>query len=203
MDTGPYSLTGTTYSASFVPGYRTDAVLVNESAYFQVADITCLGYSNQAFSIAFWVQPISLTGTIVLATSHPTVGSSFYCYPYIGFNTNGELTVQVNSGGANPIYAPSLLALSPTWSHVVQTWSLTNGLRLYVNNVLVASNSSLNHARGVNDVSYYVTLGRLANANVCWGHSIDLFNSFTGVIDDLRIYNRELSAVDICTIYNS
>jgi hypothetical protein len=124
----------------------------------------------------------------------------------MGITTNGIIGGQVyNSGtGPIPIFGP-LISTSPTWSHVVETWSPTNGLRLYVNGALVSSVPSAT-TYTASGVSNFITLGdSLTGVNICDGGALGSRapGPFDGDIDDFRVYSRELTASDISTIYQS
>ena len=86
------------------------------------------------------------------------------------------------------------------WSHVVQTYSATNGLRLYVNNVLVGSQST---TYIVTSAPLYVTLGNaLSGAGACILGQVNR-SPYKGDIDDFRVYSRELSANDVFILYTN
>jgi hypothetical protein len=142
LDSGPNSLSAaTTQSTSSVsPGRFSQAINFNglNSSYFQMSDFSALGSPNKPFSISLWIRPTSLLG-IVVHVSSGAAGDG-WCIPFLGFATNGSLVAQIWNGSAHvPVTDPALSVSTSVWSHVVQTWSSTNGLRLYINNVLVAS----------------------------------------------------------------
>ncbi|CAF3673511.1 unnamed protein product [Rotaria socialis] len=202
-DSGPNSLVGTDFSTSFDAGHSGESISFNGSAYFQISSVPCVAMISQAFSLALWIQPNSRVGTLAHVSTDPLGRGS--CASFLGFYTNGRLAAQILNGGPPKfVLAPSLIDLSPNWTHVVQTWSSANGLRLYVNNVLVASNSSLSSYRTPFTSPVYVTLANSLTAlGYCYNAAIDMANAFNGDIDDFRVYCRELSVSDICTIYNS
>ena len=202
IDLGPNGLTSVTSSTSFVfPGHSQQAISLSgaSTSYFQVSSLTGLGISNQSFSISLWIQPRSLSGIVVDVSSN--AAANLWCFPFIGFATNGAIIAQTLSGTTvNSVFDPSV---SPTlvWTHVVQTWSTTHGLRLYVNNALVASNSlaSTYTASGVPD---YVTLGNgLSAASGCYKGILGSTSPYNGDIDDFRIYSRELTSSEVNTLY--
>lgn len=119
--------------------------------------------------------------------------------PILGFATNGSLVAQVWTGVARTAFGP-ILSISSIWHHVVQTWSSTNGLRLYVNNSLVKTDSSVmnytastmqNNVRLANRPNRPCALGGITSAV-----------AYRGDIDDFRIYSRELNLDDICALYH-
>jgi hypothetical protein len=75
------------------------------------------------------------------------------------------------------------------WYHVVGTFDGTTG-RLYVDGVL---NSSAPQSSPLTDRNNQVYIGR----------GISGTNSFSGSIDEVRVYNRALSATEISALYNS
>jgi hypothetical protein len=76
--------------------------------------------------------------------------------------------------------------MSPVWSHIVETWSPTNGLRLYIDSVLVASlpSATIYSASGV---SNFLTLANsLSGMGNCYdgGLGVTVPGPFDGDIDD-------------------
>lgn len=188
---------------SIVSGHTGEAVFVTGSttSYFQAWGLTSFGVSDQPFSISFWMQPQSRSGTIVhLSTS--SSGTGPVCFSLLGFSATGAIVAQVLTGFDTIASAtdPNTSSNSP-WILVVQTWSPTNGIRLYVDNVLVgvaaastfvASGTTPNH----------LTLGSCLNGCAeCPSGSINTAGSFMGSIDDWRLFNRELTADDVCALY--
>ena len=122
---------------------------------------------------------------------------------FIGFTSNDSLVVQMLNGIIRSVVGP-LIPLAPIWTHVIETWSPVNGLRLYVNNILVASTTSMANSYTASSVPNYVTLGNsLSGAGVCNGGLLGSMSPFTGDIDEFKIYSRELTADDICTLYTT
>jgi hypothetical protein len=78
------------------------------------------------------------------------------------------------------------------WSYVAETWNGTN-LNAYINGVNVYSGQNNN---GISPRAVtHMTIG------YCGGISAPLY--FLGSIDDVRIYNRALSAAEIQAMYNA
>ena len=202
-DIGPNDLPGDGDLYSFVPAMRSPQAIYfqgsNES-HFRIEGVSPLGITNQSFSIVFWVNPQNLSGALIHLGSVPDGRS--WCMPYMGFNGNGSLFVQILSGGVKSVLLTDLLPVQ-SWSHIAQTWSPTNGLRLYVNSTLMASNPSLtsNSASGV--PMYVFIASGVAGLFHCARCALTFRQPFPGAIDDFRIYSRELTDVDLCTIQNS
>lgn len=203
-DSGPNRLQAIGLNYMIMSGYNNQAISFSGESisYFQASGFTSLGISNQSFSITFRLQPQILTGTLVhLSTSSDGTGSQ--CFPLLGFMSNGTIVAQVLTINRNiaAVTGP-LLPVSSLWIAVAQTWSSTNGLKLYINNALVGSITASTFL-GSETASNYLTLGNCLNGcKTCFNGLIDQPGSFTGAIDDLRVFSRELNSNDVCTLYS-
>ncbi|CAF1496506.1 unnamed protein product [Adineta steineri] len=204
-DSGPNSLQATTNSTSSTASGRFSQAISftgSNSSYFQMSDFTALGISNRPFSISLWVRPISLRGIIVLISS--TSAGYGYCSPHFGFSINGTVMAQIYNGTGFVAVTDSTHSVATSvWSHLVQTWSSTNGIRLYINNVLVASNLISAGSYSGSGSPHYITLANSLSApSSCFGNQVTAM-PFHGDIDDFRVYSRELSTNDVCTLYSN
>jgi len=202
-DSGPNAVPTTSSNTAIINGYKNQAILFTgtSNSYFQTWGFTSLGISNKPFSITFWIKPQILSGTLIhLSTSSSGTGSA--CFPLLGFTSNGSIVAQVLTNNATVVSAiGSELPVSLSWIPVVQTWSSSNGLKLYVKNTLVSSVAASTFlASGT--TPNYLTLGNcLSGCSACLSGSIGKPGPFQGAIDDWRIYNRELTADDVCALY--
>jgi hypothetical protein len=173
----------------------------SSNSYFQTWGFTSLGVSDQAFSITLWIKPQTLSGTLVhLSTSPSGIGST--CFPLLGFASNGAIVAQILTSSATVVTAIGpVLPVSSSWIPIVQTWSSTNGLNLYVNNTLVNSVAASTFL-GSETTPNYLTLGNCLNGcGGCSNGSVGVPGPFTGAVDDWRIYSRELTSIDVCTLF--
>ena len=162
-----------------------------------------LGFRDQPFSITLWIQPQKLSGTVVHLSTASTGGGS-RCFPLLGFASDGALVAQVltDSGVVATVVGPVLQVPSTSWVLVVQTWSAANGLRLYVNRDLVKSVAAPSFL-GSEATPNYLTLGNCGDG--CGQCSSGLVNKpgpYAGAIDDWRVFSRELTSDDVCTLYS-
>lgn len=197
-DSGPNTLSSTFQSVSFISsGHLADALsFTNATSSLQISHLTGLGTVDKSFSISLWIRPVTLSGTLVFV-SQTSIGS-IWCFSFIGFAANGSIVGQMWTSVARAVYGPALNT-SSTWHHIVQTWSSINGLRLYVNNALVASDS-VAISYQASSAPNYVTVANRPN-NACAFGAVALPTYYTGSIDDFRIYSRELTAHDVCALY--
>ena len=86
-----------------------------------------------------------------------------------------------------------------SWTHIATTYSPANGLRLYVNGSLY--NASLPFAFLGSHAPTYVFVGssREAYSNP-WFQ--DIVGQYSGVVDELRVYSRQLSPTDVLNLAN-
>jgi prepilin-type N-terminal cleavage/methylation domain-containing protein len=150
--------------------------------YVQIPNGGALSVSS--FSISMWLNATILTG----AFTEPLFSSELY--PTNGFRMGVGGTHKITFWSTEDAGTVSAVAPNPivtnSWYHLTVTYdgSLAS---IYVNGVLVSTSSG-------NIIP--------SNANVNIG-SIAGFSSWTGYIDDVRLYNRALSAAEIQALYNA
>jgi len=86
------------------------------------------------------------------------------------------------------------------WTHIVTSYSITNGVRLWVNGTFV--NSSGPFAYISSGVPNTITLGSsLAGTSLCHVGPVEK-GQFYGMMDELRVYSRELNESDVYALAN-
>ncbi|CAF1363687.1 unnamed protein product, partial [Adineta steineri] len=91
---------------------------------------------------------------------------------------------------------------SSVWSHIVQIWSSTNGLRLYINDNLVASRVSQATNYTGSAISNLITLANgLNSVTTCNASQVGSYTPYVDDMDEFQVYSRELSADDNYTLY--
>ena len=203
-DMGPNALSATAQALSPVSsGHKQQALSFSRSAssYLQIAGVSNLGISHRPFSISLWVRPRSLSGVIVHVSSN-AVGTG-WCLPFLGFASNGSVVAQILNGAAVRWAVGPSIPVNSSWTHIVQTWGPVNGVRLYVNNVLVGSIWAMAGSYTASSLSNFVLLGDVRSGTTCAPGFIGSLTGFDGDMDEFRIYSRELTADDICTLYRS
>ncbi|CAF1657227.1 unnamed protein product, partial [Adineta ricciae] len=204
-DSGPNSLNAaiTQSTSSISTGRYSEAISFDGSysSYFQAYGFTALGKSNKPFSISLWIRPISLQGVLVHVSSNIT--GLGWCMPFLAFTSNNSITAQIYNGSSVTFSVDPTKSVSiSVWSHIVQTWSSSNGIRLYINNILVASSLSSAITYVASESINYITLGNSFNStSSCFTGQANTM-PYKGDMDDFRIYSRELSANDVCTLYS-
>ncbi|CAF0982241.1 unnamed protein product [Adineta steineri] len=175
-DSGPndVSVNASNYTiVSGVKGGQAVSFTGVSSSYLQAFGFRFLSYNNTPFSLALWIQPISLQGILV--------GTSLG-YPFLSFTPTQMLVVRI---GVVSIPYNTPLQVGSTWTHIVQTWSSSNGIRLYVNNQLVANATT----------TMFTGSGTTMNSLILGG------GTYVGAIDEWRVYSRELTPQDVCALF--
>jgi hypothetical protein len=149
-------------------------------------------YNNPAYSIALWVNA---TGTGQSDKRFFSESSTLNTFPLFNLGTdatgaNGTIRVYIRNDANTVLLASNStrVALDGTWHHVV--WTETNGqARLYIDGVL--DESTFNYTRGALTMNQ-TTLGAILRST--------LGNYFSGMLDDVAVWNRLLSFAEIQAI---
>ena len=145
-----------------------------------VADANALDFTT-SLTIEAWVRPAALSGwnTLVLKNA----GSSALAYGLYVNDNAPRPAGYVEIGGVDRSVPGTAAIPLNTWTHIAMTYG-GGMMRLYVNGVQVGTRS----VTGTIRVSANpLTIG----GNTAWGEW------FSGTIDELRLYNRELSPAEI------
>ena len=137
------------------------------------------------FSIGFWAKPKTVTGgTIRIVGCSSTAGSKGWSF---GFANNTLLftTPGVKDYGSSPCLT------ADTWVHIIAAYGSSNDITFYTNGVFF---QTLTHNVAMNpNVNDPLVIGVWITKNAQF---------FSGLLDDIRIYNKVLTASEISLIYN-
>ena len=144
------------------------------------------------WSISFWLKQESQTINQWPITSYTSGEGGIL----LRVNSDGKLFAQFGNGGtvSKTVTTASQITIG-SWYHVVFTSDVsagTNGYTVYVNGSSVALTA---------DTSTATSVG--AQANMTIGALGAGTQPFDGVIDEVGIWSRILSASDVTTLYNS
>src|SRR3989344_3092088 len=139
---------------------------------------------DDVMSLSFWINRPAIQGIAWSPIIHKFAGGTGLMTQVNNFGPNIQMRVDT-SGGANQTTG-NFAVLDSTWHHIV--WILDNGSRkAYKDGVLVISNTYIHGAGFGNPGTSFIM-----------GHNTESFN---GLIDDVRIYNRALSGDEIKRLY--
>ncbi len=193
FDRSGQSRNSTIFNTTPTQGKVGQALQFNGStSYSSSTGFSELGTANQPYSFAGWVKINNGAGDgniIHMASSVTGIG---WCLPPVGYSGGKLRGYSWNGGGVS---VTGTTTLQPNiWYHFVNTWDATNGLRIYVNGVLENSTAMAVYSAsgGTNSLFLGFNPGGCAG-NLGW---------LNGSLDEVRIYNRALSASEISQLYN-
>jgi len=201
--TTTYDATGNNYNGTLSGGTvrASSTCKIANCMYFDgVDDQISLGsgtqYDSASFSVAMWIRPVQLNGTT--ANNNIFLGRENYLNSgfragIAGSNAWGRVELwTTQSGGTLSLNSDSVRLSTSTESfyHVVVTYSSSTSIgSMYVGGASVATSSG----------SYVVPTGRTLAVDGGIG-GVTFLNAY---IDDVRWYNRALSADEVRQLYNS
>lgn len=169
----------------------TQAGVYNGSSY---VDVGAINLGNQ-FSLAAWVWEDTTATNIQTIMANTTGGSTSNGFRFFvnTYNTaNGAVMLETGNGTAGNNAGTSAGVFAPgAWNHVAVTVDRTAGMAaIYVNGANVTTDSSIltnfNNNAGIQ-------LGQMTNAGF----------RLHGRLDDVRIYNKVISAADVANLINA
>ena len=207
VDSGPSGLNGLTVNATTASGKGriNDAIaFISASSYFVVGGLTRLGIIGRSYSIAIWIKPASITGGTIIHISRCNYACSpNWCLAFVGLTSTGQIAIQswntvVTSGSYLASLTGPVLSTN-VWTHVVQTYSQANGMRLYVNGVL--SNQTTAFTYSASNTPVYLYLGSYP-IPACVGFNVISMGQYYGLADELRVFSREITAAEVYALAN-
>lgn len=143
-------------------------------------------------TMAAWIRPTTVSGFMNSAApivqkrlSNVITCCIFELKSGGGFGTSWHSV----TGGWKGVQSGGGIIPINTWSHVVAV-RMTTQTDLYLNGVRVSTS-----AQGVSDAS-----ANVQNFNI-GGGTLGTYSNFPGSIDDVRVYNRALSALEVMQLY--
>lgn len=145
--------------------------------------------SLSAITVSAWVKIKDLSDRMYIEDGTAYNTNAFYFY-----SNAGKPEFEIFASGFDAILASTALPLNE-WVHIVGTWESGVRVKLYVNGVASASSPTGSLQTG--------TL-KVANTDLYFGGrpASPLTLEYNGGMDDVRIYNRALSATEVVQLYN-
>ncbi|HVZ76263.1 MAG TPA: LamG domain-containing protein [Candidatus Paceibacterota bacterium] len=179
-------------SPSWVAGKQGSALLLNGSSQYVDVPITV---NYPAFTVSAWFNATSLSASNsrIVANSHTDDAAEHNGFQLM-FNTGGTSGFfDVGNGSSEGRATWSQTLSTGTWYHYVGVYD-GSSVYAYINGVQVASTS---YAGGpIAPSGYDVSIGRNNNAEYTGDY-------FSGVVDDVRIYDRALSPSEVAAMYTA
>lgn len=191
-DMSPSNNTGNISNAIWVDGKWGKALYFNGNPdnYAVISNKNLSGMS--AITIANWVNIKSFPTQWVPIGPHGSAGAVSNRYG-LHWNTNNHFRPHINEYGPDLSYSPGLQL--NRWYHVVMVYNGSTFF-IYLNGTLVAQGGT---ASGIVNPINRLTIGRIWLYDDGWKDNWYL----NGTIDELRIYNKALTAEEISILYNA
>ena len=163
--------------------------------YVSVPDSASLNVGVGSFSTAAWVK-LSSTASGRVVNKFNAGTSAGWLFDVnnttTGTNSPGFVRFRIRDGTANFDYATNGSLGTGSWKHVVATVNrTTNELKLFVDGVQVGATQSISSVTGSLSTATALGIGTIPST---------LGSYFPGSLDDLRVYNRALSASEVSTL---
>ncbi|HIF26219.1 MAG TPA: DUF1566 domain-containing protein [Micavibrio sp.] len=178
------------------PASNTRKGMVASAQYFTASNhimSDAIDLGNE-FTLASWVKLDSPTSTAqgIFANSQEGNFDGFKLYVNSWATTDGELVFETSNGTTQNNGSTTGANIAPnSWAHVAAVVNKTGGaVTLYVNGVDLTSDSAISSTFNSNEELW---AGRFKDAG----------GFLTGSLDDLRVYNRLLTASEVQEIYEA
>jgi uncharacterized membrane protein YkvA (DUF1232 family) len=149
------------------------------------------------FSVSCWINTSSISALCVPLVFTSTL-SGGWGYTII-LSASGQMYVDCTASGSSYVIIPSTSTaiLANTWVHIATTIAAGDYNRLYINGVQVATSSVVASTA----TAITPNTGGGAITRFCIGTRDGTNYAFKGYIDDVRIYNRALTAAEVYQLY--
>lgn len=174
---------GSISGAVWAPGFAGNALSFDGiDDLVTIADTSSLDLTS-GMTIEAWVRPADRNGWSTIVAKEQSGSHNVYSL-YASDDTNQPPVSYAAIGGDEPSARGNSLLPLNTWSHLVATYD-GQRMRLYVNGTQVSS-TAVSGAIGTSNSPLRIG-----------GNAVYADEYFRGLIDEVRIYNRSLSAAEI------
>jgi hypothetical protein len=182
--------------ASYASAYQGSHALYFDGTenYVSVTDNATLNFdSTESFTVSGWLNLDDLSTNVSMLAKRDGSGNNFEGYQIQVRDADAEFAFFVDDGASgSSVSARGGTPTTGSWIHLAGTFDRSSGdLTLYVDSSSVGSTSS---SLGVISPAANFYVGAYENL------SAEYFN---GKIDDVRIYDKALSATEVSNLYNT
>ena len=146
------------------------------------------------FTLSLWFKTTSTTGGKLIGLGDAQTGTSGHYDRHLYMDNAGIIYFGCYNGSVQTISA-ALACNDNAWHYAAAALS-NAGMMLYVDGVLAASNTNV--TSGENYSGYW----RMGFDNLTGWTNVPSSNYFSGQLDDIRVYDKAISASDIASLYS-
>jgi hypothetical protein len=199
-NTNDISGNGNNGLATGTPALTTDRFGAASSAYnfngsSQYISTTIVNNNPNVFTISLWFNTTTAGGKLIGLGASQTGTSSNYDR-HIYMSNTGQLYYGIDQSGSVLTINTAASYNDGNWHHVIVTMG-SDGSTMYVDGVMQAANASM--TTGQNFTPGY---WRIGYDNLAAWTAAPTNYYFTGKLDDIAVYNRELSSAEIASSNN-
>lgn len=169
------------------------------SQYISTANSVTTANTNTS-SQGVWFKTTSTNGGLLIGLGGSQTGGSWNHDRILYMSPTGKLVFgYYNNSNPCPNITTSGSYNDGNWHFVLATFSSTGGIKMYVDGNLIASNPIVGTPYGVDNHywrSAYLQMGSYWPTPPNWPYY------FSGVLDDITIYNRVLTASEVSALYS-
>jgi len=166
--------------------------------YIDVGDDDVFSFGNGStdnpFSVSVWVK-FTTVGTVGIISKYGTTNS---LREWVLYTTNGNIRLLLHDGSKNNYATGSTTLLQDVWYHIVATYdgrggsTAYNGMYIYINGQSETLTGIGGTYVAMQNTTQPVEIGRYQNTR-----------HFNGKIDEVGIWNTELSSTQVSEIYSA
>ena len=151
------------------------------------------------FSICLWSKLQGNVADVQTLFANYTYDGT-YSYGYLFYYHDNALKFNIynNSGSLQLNYTTA--SLFNNWKNVIITRKYSTGTKMYIDGVLVASNTNTQNP------NYHATMTPAigaANYGPTFGNYVEYYTRNGGIIDEVNVWNKELTATEVTELYNA
>ena len=175
--------------------------------FISIPDSPSLNIGSQSFSLSIWAKVVSdpalpVSGLIsnYRGSSPPEFLTLWHVKQYNGLNQTWKFSTRDSNDQKIDLNSTDGSAVPGSWLHILGVRDKESKVtKLFVNGILVDSGADERTGRftGLSTGQYWI------GATSLWPQSLTPANFFNGSIDDVRIYDRALSAAEVSALYYS
>ena len=183
-------------------------VFSQNTSCFQAQCFTSPHYNNPPFSVSLWINPAAVNNGTIVHVSMNQQGNGSICFDLLAFTSAGAIVAQLYQSATTTAVVNGPVLSINTWTHLAVVYSSTNSFRLFVNGQVYIMTTGTPATWPFNSFStLYITLGNNSPIgsfalNCPASSTLVVPGPYKGMIDDFRMYSRELNAQEICVLAN-
>lgn len=201
LDSSSNNFHGTSFgNATTTTGnYGNGGTFDGSGDYVTISDNAALQPSNGSWTITMWINPTNVNqNALMIGKFNTTTGEGFALSVTGNINASASgrrilAYMAESSAGNRRVILSSSNVVNGSWRHLAAVFNKdTDSITLYVDGVAVSTTSTTSGSWPTVDNTDSITIGGLTSASF-----------YSGLLDEVRLYNRALDSTEINTDKNT